>query len=136
MKKVFSILALAAIALLAANCGGGGGGGNTPSGIMKSVYTQMQAGNYDKAAKFFLDNLDATDKEKAQYGALITSDKLKKSAEEKGGIQSFEIVSEKISDDGLSAVVEMKIVGKNGKTETNKGSFVKKDGVWKTSLKK
>ena len=95
----------------------------------------MQAGNYEKAIKILMANLDATEKEKAQYGALITSDKLKEDAEKKGGIQSFD-VSEKISDDGLSAVVTTKIVGKNGKTDTKTSNYVKKDGVWKISAKK
>jgi len=134
MKKVFGILAMAAIVFFAANCGGGGG--NTPSGIEKSIYTQMQKGNYDKVIGIMIDNLDATKEQKAQFAALFTSDKIKKEIEKDGGIKSFEIAKETISEDGLSATVETKIVNNEGKESTKTSKYVKKDGKWKISMDK
>jgi len=133
MRKLFSVLALAAVVLFTANCGGGG---NTPASIEKSMYTQMQKGNYDKVVKIMIDNLDATKEQKAQFAAFFTSDKIKKEMEKGGGLKSFEIIKEEISEDGLSATVETKVINNNGDEDTKTTKYVKKDGKWLMSLNK
>ena len=133
MKKVFSFLALAVIAFFTVSCGGGG---NTPAGIEKSILTQMQKGNYDKAIEVMMEHLDATAEQKAQFSAFINSDKLKAEMEKEGGIASFEIIKEEISEDGLTATVESKTVNKDGKEESKTSKYVKKDGKWMLSMGK
>ena len=141
MRKVLFFLVAAVVVLFTTNCGGSGsGGGNNPSNIEKSIYTQMQKGNYEKAAEIMLNNLDdsketPSDEEKAQFLTALT-EKAKQSAEAKGGINSFEITGENISEDGLTATVDTKVVYGDGteKTETNK--YVNKDGKWKLSMGK
>ncbi len=135
MKKCTSFLIVAVIALFAASCGGS----NTPAGIEKSIYTQMQMGNYDKAVEMLVDHLagdkEATAEEKAQM-VTVLAPKAKQTYEAKGGIKSFEITEEKISEDGESATVSSKIVYGNGEEGTNTSKYVKKDGVWKLSANK
>ena len=133
MKKVFCFLAVAVIAFFTVNCGGGG---NTPAGIEKSILTQMQKGNYDKAIEIMMAHLDATAEQKAQLAAFINSEKLKAEAEKKGGIASFEVIKEEISEDGLTATVETKTVYKDGKEKTDTNKYVKKDGKWLLSIAK
>ena len=139
MKKIFSVLAVVAIAFFTANCGGGSGGGNNPASIEKSIYTQMQKGNFEKAVEIMLENLDSdkipSAEEKAQFLTTFTK-KAKQSFDAKGGIKSFEILGEEISEDGLKATVTSKIVFGNGEEETNKSKYVKVDGKWKFSMGK
>jgi hypothetical protein len=139
MKKVLSFLVVTAIAFFAVNCGGSGGG-NTPASIEKAMYSQLQKGNYEKAVEIMVENLDNEDKEvsaeeKAQFVAAF-AEKAKQSNEAQGGIKSFEIVEEVISEDGLSATVSTKVVYGNGKEDTNTSKYVNKDGKWKMSLGK
>jgi uncharacterized alkaline shock family protein YloU len=136
MFKVKSILAVAAIALLAASCGGGS---NSPSGITKSIYSQFQKGNYEKGVEVFVAHLDSdeegTAEEKQQFIKGFT-EKAKASMDEQGGIKSFEIVKETISEDGVKATVETKVTYGDGSTKDESLGFVKKDGAWKISLGK
>ncbi|MDR1881911.1 MAG: DUF4878 domain-containing protein [Prevotella sp.] len=136
MHKITSILAVAAIALFAASCGGGS---NSPAGIEKAIYSQMQKGNYEKAVEILYDNLDndktSTAEEKAQ-SATSFAGKAKQSAEAKGGVKNFEILEETFAEDGASATVKSKIVYGNGSDETQTTKYVKKDGAWKISLAK
>ena len=131
MKKVFSFLAVAAIMFFAASCGGS----NTPAGIQKAIYTQVQKGNYEKALDIMIDNLDAKDGESVEVLRSFV-DKAKKSDEVKGGLKSFEILSEEFSEDGLSATVTTKFVYGDGSEKTNDTNYVQKDGKWKLSMGK
>jgi len=133
MRKVFSVLVLAAVVLFTANCGGG----NTPASIEKSMLTQIQKGNYDGAIKVMMDNLDATKEQKGQMAAFVTSDKLKQEFEKDGNaLKSFEIVSEEISEDGKSAVVTTKMISADGKEDTKTSKYVNKDGKWLMAMDK
>jgi len=135
MKRVFSFLVVAVIVVFTASCGGG----NTPASIEKAMLSQMQKGNYKKAVEIMAENLDGDEtpsaEEKAQFVEAF-SEKARKSDEEEGGIKSFEITEEKISEDGLSATVSSKVVYGNGKETTTTSKYVKKDGKWKLSLGK
>ena len=64
------------------------------------------------------------------------TEKAKQSTEAKGGVKSFEVVEEKISEDGLSATVSTKVVYGNGTESTEQSKYVKKDNVWKLSMGK
>jgi predicted metal-dependent phosphoesterase TrpH len=130
-----NFLVITAIALFAVSCGGGS---NTPAGIEKAVYSQLKSGNYEKAVEILFDNLDGTDeatKDKAQSVAAF-AEKVKESSEEHGGIKDFEILEEKISDDGETATVKTKVIFGNGSENTETNEYVKKDGKWKLSIGK
>ena len=59
MKKLLNLMAFIAIALLVSNCGGNEA--KTPATLEKSFYTELQKGNYEKAADLIIKNL-STDK--------------------------------------------------------------------------
>jgi phosphoribosylformimino-5-aminoimidazole carboxamide ribonucleotide (ProFAR) isomerase len=137
MRKFFNVLMVAAIALFAANCGGSS---NTPAGIEKAIYSQLQKGNYEKAVTLYFDNLDGAKEydsaeEKAEEIKAF-AEKTQQSDEAKGGLKSFEIVNETISEDGLSTILETKAVYGDGSEQTKKSKYVNIDGVWKLSLGK
>jgi hypothetical protein len=142
MKKFFSVLAVAAIVLFTVNCGGGGGsssigGKNSPASIEKEIYSQMKRGNYEKVfdhiAGFDSDEISATDRREI---VKALSEKAKQSADAQGGLKDFEILSETISDDGLTATVETKLVFGNGSEETQTSKYVKTDGKWQLAMDK
>ena len=137
MKKIMYSLFAAIIALFAVSCGGGG---NSPADIQKSIYSQFQKGNYEKGVDIWFDNLDGDDSaqmggEKAQMVKAF-AEKTKEGMEKKGGIKSFEIVEENISEDGESAIVTTKVVYGDGSEDMEKAKFVKVDGKWKLKFGK
>jgi len=136
MKKMMYFICAATIALGAANCGGGANSG-TPTGIQKSIYDQFQKGNYEKAITLWFANLDSDDNGKAgkagekEQAVKAFAAKAKDSLEKKGGLKSYEITNETISEDGMKAKVSAKLTYGNGTDETENSDFVKKDGKWK-----
>ena len=134
MKKVFSLLTAVAFVFLTANCGGSGGNG--PASIEKSIYTQMQNGNYKKAVEIMFDNMDGLKEEITEEQMTAIAEKVETGDKKEGGIKSFEIVSEEISEDGLTAEVTSKVVYGNGKEDTKTTEYVKVDGKWKMSMGK
>ena len=136
MKKIF--LAITAILFFAVSCNDGGG--NTPAGIEKAIYSQLQKGNYEKAVEIMFavdskeakENASATNKE--ELAAI--AEKAKQSVEAQGGIKSFRITKEEISKDGLTAVVTSTIVYGSGKEDTKQSKYVNEDGKWKLSMDK
>lgn len=141
MKKVFSLfLVTAAIILFAANCGGGiGKNSPSPADIEKSIYTQFQKGNYQKGVEIMLANVDsdkeATEKEMAEAITAFT-EKSSESMEALSGLRNFEIISEEIAEDGLTAKVTTKEFYGNGETQEKTTKYVNKDGKWKISFEK
>ena len=137
MKKLVNLMAFIAIALFVTNCGGNEA--KTPATMEKAFYSELQKGNYEKAAELIIKNL-STDKEMTgeENAQLIKSftEKAKQSTETKGGVKSFEVVEEKISEDGLSATVSTKVVYGNGTESTEQTKYEKKDNVWKLSMGK
>jgi predicted SnoaL-like aldol condensation-catalyzing enzyme len=136
MRRIANFLVAAAAVVLAASCGGGG---NSPSGITKSIYSQFQKGNYEKGVKVFVAHLDSDEEgiadEKQQVITAFT-EKAKASMDKQGGIKSFKIVKETISEDGLKATVELITTYGNGSTEDESLQFAKKDGKWKILFNK
>ncbi|MDR2890060.1 MAG: DUF4878 domain-containing protein [Alistipes sp.] len=139
MKKLFSIvLTIAAVGVMA-SCGGGT---STPGAAAKKYTEAMAAGNYDK----FLDGLyldpEATPEEvtefeqqKAMLGAMI-KEKGAEQTSEKGGIKGVEIVSEEISEDGLTAAVTMLLTYGNGETEESEMEMRHDGKEWKMDMSK
>lgn len=57
-------------------------------------------------------------------------EKAGKELEKKGGLKSFEVLSEEIAEDGNSAVVKFKQVYGNGEESEDEQKMVKVDGKW------
>ncbi len=98
---------------------------SSPSDTVKAYFKALQAGDYEKALSY----TDITDQEAIQ-----------KQIEKYKGfdikVVDFEILSEKISDDGNSATVEVKSTVTSSFNEepeesTKEMKLVKVDGKWK-----
>ena len=67
---------------------------------------------------------------KKQYEALL-ADKMDKLIEKRKGIESWEVISEEIAEDGMTAKVTTKIVYADGTTNEDKTKMIKtEDGKW------
>lgn len=99
----------------------------TPASITADCIEYVKNGDYAAYANTF----DATDAEKQELQEMFEK-KGKAIMEKQQGIASYEIVEEKISEDGLTAVVNAKITYGNGEVdENNKFNFVKVNDEWK-----
>jgi hypothetical protein len=140
MKKM-TILAALCCCFVLASCGGGNGG-NTPSELVLKFHglAKEDGGDMKRAMAYVLENTDfsavtpeAAEKTKSQMTELSSalSEKMVAEVEKHGGIESFEIAEEVISEDGLSATVTGKSLYKDGESgDESTMNFVKVDGKW------
>lgn len=126
MKKIIGFIAMAAIALVMAACGGD----NSPKGVAEQAVKCIQ----DKDYEGYVDLMRITEKEgqdvaetKQGIADLLRS-KAESTLDKKGGIKSYEILSETVADDGNSAVVQIKVTYGNGEEKTDDMKMVKSDG--------
>lgn len=127
MKKLMYLGMMLVVALAMASCSSGG-----PGSALKDYVTAMKDGDYEK----FVNGIDfsKTDPDKVEearqgYVALL-QEKGGKELEKKGGLKSIEVISEKIAEDGNSAVVTFKQVYGNGEESEDEQKMVKVDGKW------
>lgn len=111
----------------------------TPGKALKSYLTDLVNENYESFMEgiYFPEDMDEQRKEKeeAQLLAIIT-EKGSKEYEKKGGVKSIEILSETISEDGKSAIVEYKQTFGNGEEEKQSQKMIKKDDKWFIDMRK
>lgn len=98
---------------------------SSPSNVVKDYYKALKAGDLEKAMTY----TDLTTDEEIQK-------QIKKFQDFEIKVLDFEIVSETVSDDGNSAVVEVKqsvtsAFNSEPKEETKSLNLVKVDGKWK-----
>jgi hypothetical protein len=109
---------------------GCGGGSDTPEGIITSIYTQIQKGNYKKGTRMMYrysiikSNISEKDFIKSE------AERHKKIDKKKGELKSFEIVSNEVSEYG-EVKVRVKSTYGNGNEDCETFRFVKRDGKWK-----
>jgi len=140
MKKVSVVLLFvaAAMCLSLTSCDGGGSvsGGKSPSDIEMGMWKLVQKGNYQKAINYWMENSadeDAQGASKDQIKAMSSmfSEKMKQSMDEKGGLKDVKIESETISEDGMTARVEVLLIYGDGTTEEQTSEYIKVDSKWK-----
>ncbi len=121
MKKLLTIMSVVIAALLMASCGS-----PSPKDVTNSYYKALQKGDFEKALSY---TTTSEDKEEIQ-----------KDIEKMQGldlkIPEYEILSEEISEDGQTAVVEVKYsftssFNSQPEEKTKKVKLVKQDGKWK-----
>jgi hypothetical protein len=137
MKKLFVLLAVAAF-MLSTGCNNATTLTLTPSNIEEMLLEQIQKGDYEQAMTVFFDNLDSNESwgNKQEFVAEFAQ-KSEESYELQGGLKSYEIIKEDISEDGKTAIVETKNIYGDGTEETNTTTYIRKDdGVWKISSDK
>lgn len=129
MKKIAFIFSALFIAVaIFTSCGQPA----TPSSITADCIEYVKAGDYEA----YVNTYNATDEEKAQLKELFEQ-KGNAMIEENGGIESYEITEEQISEDGQKATVKFSITYGNGEVKkSNKFHFEKVDDEWKQVAKK
>lgn len=124
MKKLTVILC----ALVAVFCLASCNSTSTPTGVVKAYHQALSSGDYEKAVT---------------YTELTTQEDLdgyaKKLKDYEYKVLSYEIISETISEDGESAVVEVKRTTTSSfnnepKESTDKVKLSKVDGKWKINI--
>jgi len=124
MKKLIIVLCAFVATLGMLSCGSS----NTPSGVVKSYYKALSAGQYEKAVAM----TTMTDQENIKgYAQKLESVGYK--------VSSYDILSEEIAEDGENATVEVKIATSTTdeptpKEETKKVRLKKMDGKWRIHL--
>lgn len=103
----------------------------TPSSITSDCIEYVKDGNYEAYVNTF--NMNA--EEKAQLQEMFEK-KGEETLKQYKGIESYEIIEENISEDGLKAAVKAKITYGNGETKEEKFRFVKVDDQWLQELNK
>jgi len=110
------------------SCGGGSGGGkNTPSGAFDDMYKAYLKRDWNTYASYF--NVQS-EEERAQWLAFAKG----MTEADKNPAAKYEILSERLSDDGTKAEISVKIVHTDGKESTDKNCFVKTDSGWKSVM--
>lgn len=110
-------------ALLIVGCGSAG-----PAEAVEDFYYHVEAGEVDEAVELFSDQLTAViSKEKLKTGLAEQTREMK----EKGGIASFEVLSEEIT--GQVADVRIRVEYGNGETEEQDIRLTEIEGQWKLS---
>ncbi|MDY3846838.1 MAG: DUF4878 domain-containing protein [Prevotella sp.] len=140
MKKLFLSMSVAVATLVLWSCGAS----NTPSGVAEKAIECLQNEDYEGYVDLIhfkgeddKDYDEAKMKEGKEQFAALLKEKGKKTMDKKGGIKSYEVVSEEISEDGNSAKVTMKTVYGDGTEDSNKMKLVKNSkGEWKISMNK
>lgn len=116
------------------------GEGNTPKGVAGKIVKALQDNDYDKFVDFIcIDTKDFSDVENAKkMFSAVFKEALGKVLEKKGGIKSFEIISEEIDEKGENAVVKMNLEFGDGSVEKDQDMKLKKDknGDWKVTVDK
>ena len=124
MKKLSVILC----ALVAVFCLASCNSTSTPTGVVKAYHDALSSGNYEKAVT---------------YTTLTSQEDLdgyaKKLKDLEYKVLSYEVLSETISEDGETAVVEVKrtttsSMNKEPKESTDKVKLSKVDGKWKIRI--
>lgn len=120
MKKLIVILCAVVAVFGLTSCKS-----SSPSDTVKAYYKALQAGDYEKALSY----TDITDQEAIQQ-------QIAKYKEFDIKVIDFEILSEKISEDGNSATVEVKNTvtssfNQEPEESTKELKLVKVDGKWK-----
>lgn len=133
MKQIIKMAAMAAFAVLLFACGSS----NTPSGTAEKALKCLQDKDFDGYVDLIYSNGDEVRKDEDKQGMVaLLKEKYEKAVEENGGIKDYKILSEKISEDGNTAVVEYSIT--IGDEEKNEKMNMRKDedGNWKIDFSK
>jgi hypothetical protein len=130
-KTILGFIAIIAMVLVTWSCGGAAT--DTPTSVAEAAFKCIQEKDYKGYVDLmYFDESKGQDVEetKKQYEALL-ADKMDKLIEKRKGIESWEVISEEIAEDGMTAKVTTKIVYADGTTNEDKTKMIKtEDGKW------
>ena len=107
----------------------GCGVGRTPRSAAKYFYQSIAAGEYGDALTMTTLSEDA---DPEIYYAIM--EKVSRSIAQKGGVESIEIVEERMADDEQSAVVRTLITYANGEQQEELCDLVRVDESWRVDV--
>ena len=135
MKKRHVCLLSTALlcAIMLTSCGGGSGTSiisKTPFDVVKASLTAIKDKNFPEALKYIMkkDGTALTKEENEKLTGLLTL--VSKELEKKQGMKEIQMVEEKISQDGNTAIVKYRIVYNDGTTEDKDTNLAKVNGDW------
>jgi hypothetical protein len=113
---------------------------NTPSSAAKKMAGYLKNKDYQSFVDCIsIDNSNSTPEmvaQKKEYLVTMMKEKVGKSIDEKGGIKSYEVLDEKINQDGQRATVKLKYTYGDGSTNEQDTNLIKDNGQWKIVLNK
>lgn len=128
MKKLVQKLGLIAFAaIVMAACGGSSS--DSPSAVVKAYYKAAVAEDFMSVVEFMDGSEKATAEEKKQMADFLSA-----MAKSFGGVKTFEIQGEEISEDGTTATVQCIQTSGKGQTDVKTVKLQKVDGKWKIKL--
>ena len=123
MKLVFNTIVSAMLCgVMFVSCGGDK---NTPMDVADKIYKAALKKDYVAYAKFF----DIAENEKSDFAEFI-----KLLAADTNPVVEHKVWGVRIFNDGTKAVITLKVVRKDGKEDTERVCFVKKNRRWKAIL--
>ncbi|MGN0085901.1 MAG: DUF4878 domain-containing protein [Alloprevotella sp.] len=132
MKHLIKLMALCLVFVLAA-CSGNG-----PSAVADQAFSYLKTGDYEKYVGLIYSEKSGEEKASAEEQQAMTemlASKFKMAMAKKGGIKSYEIVSEEIDDAAGTAVVTVRYTtGKGDQEEEEVKLRQDEDGNWKLKL--
>ncbi|MFI3261915.1 MAG: DUF4878 domain-containing protein [Rikenellaceae bacterium] len=135
MKKVFALLTVLCAFVCFVSCSSQ----SSPKDAAEKYAKCVQKGDFEGLVDlFYMKSTGDTAKDKEQKDQLVSmfNEKAKPEIEKKGGIKSYTIGEETISEDGESAKVKVTFEYGDGTTDDEKTNLEKVDGKWYLSMKK
>lgn len=131
MKKLFGFSLLLAIALAFASCSS-----NTPSRVVAKSYDCLIDKDYDSFTRLLYSDKEVTDEDISEVATLLSA-KIEPSLNKKGGLKSYDIISEEINPESNVAIVKAQLEYGDGST-SEESVKVKKDynDNWKIDMGK
>jgi hypothetical protein len=124
--RKISILLFLGLLLPLASCADRG-----PSAVVERFSASVASGDVDRALPLLSSQMHGMFGEQKLRMVLsqgVTQDR------ERGGVREFAILSETISEDGQTAVVETESTYGNGRKETGEFNLVREDDGWKIQM--
>ena len=130
LTLALALLVAGTMALVA--CGGGkgtAGKANTPTGTFEKYADCIKGGDFAKAVEWLDGSNEATQEQKDFFVALM-----QEASKDKGGLKSYEVLSEEISEDGQTAKLKVKYTWGNGETKETTEKLKKTEDGWACTL--
>jgi uncharacterized protein YchJ len=131
MKLLKKFVLVVAASLMMTACGGGGGA--TPSDVAKSFNEAMLKYDFAAAKQYVAKDLQETYAQKVELSNSPEKQELLSAIRRQRSELKFEIISERIEEDGNTATVKYKSINRDGEEEENYHHLVKEDGQWKVT---
>ena len=128
MTVVLALMVACTMALVA--CGGKGSAkADTPTATFEKYADYIKKGDFAKAVDILEGSNEATKEQKEFIVALM-----QEASKENGGVTSYEVLNEEISEDGMTAKIKVKYTWGNGKTKETTEKLVKTENGWACKL--